>query len=131
MQLELTAHPTSDDAAALLGQARDVLERPDAVGTGLWSRTAALLARQALEIAITRFWLFRVPAMTECTVRAQLLALSHYTDSEEMAPRVSYTWRVLTRACHHRAYELAPTETELSRWLDSVAWFVEASRRKG
>jgi hypothetical protein len=37
----------------LLAAARDLITRPDAATAGIWLRTAALLARQALEQAIS------------------------------------------------------------------------------
>ena len=39
---------------------------------------------------------------------------------EELAERVSYAWAGLSRACHQHAYELPPTSTELSGWLEVV-----------
>lgn len=116
------------NASDVLDHAREILERPDAIGKGLWQRTAAFLARQALELSLADFWKARVPAMAQCSARAQLLALSHYTSDEKMGPRVSYTWRALSRACHHRAYELSPTAGQLTRWLESVQWFVETTQ---
>jgi hypothetical protein len=40
----------------LLAAARDLITRPDAATAGIWLRTAALLARQALEQAISAQW---------------------------------------------------------------------------
>ena len=43
----------------LLAAARRLVERPDAVTAGVWPRAAALLARQALEVAMAALWAAR------------------------------------------------------------------------
>ena len=53
---------------------------PDLVGT--WPRAAAALGRQALEAAMTRFWIEIEPGVEHATMRAQLLCLPGYTDPE-------------------------------------------------
>ncbi len=88
--------------------------------SGLWPRAAAFLGRQALEDSIGNIWRQHQPEMLSCSARAQLLALADVTGNAEIASRARYTWTALSRACHHHAYELAPTESELSAWLDDV-----------
>jgi hypothetical protein len=106
----------------LLAAARRLVERPDAVTAGVWPRAAALLARQALEAAMAALWAARPRAagLSECSMRSQLLCLTVYLD-QDTATRAAYLFAALSRACHYHSYELAPTATELTRWLKETA----------
>jgi hypothetical protein len=106
-------------AEALARHARDVLGRSDADLAGVWQRTAAFLARQALEAAIAKALKARAPGSERCSARAQLLCLPTYV-STDVALESAYLWSVLSRACHQHAYELAPTWDELTMWLERV-----------
>lgn len=99
-------------AADLLAMAESVMARARPETAGLWPRAAALLARQALEAALDEFWRERGLALDACPTRAQLLCLREYLPKER-AGEVYEAWAVLTRACHHHAYEVAPTVWEL------------------
>jgi hypothetical protein len=105
----------------LLAAARRLVERPDAVTAGVWPRAAALLARQALEAAMATLWAARPQAteLSECSMRSQLLCLTAYLD-QDTATRAAYLSAALSRACHYHSYELAPTATELTRWLNET-----------
>jgi hypothetical protein len=106
----------------LLTEARRLVEHPDAATAGVWPRAAALLARQALEQAMAGLWAERPGAdgLADCTMRSQLLCLTAYLD-EDVASRAAYLSAALSRACHYHPYELAPTATELTRWLNEAA----------
>jgi hypothetical protein len=104
----------------LLDEAVDLLVRPDPVTAGLWPRAAALLARQALELGIEDVWKVRAPGIELCSTRAQLLCLETFLRDSELATNASHAWWALTQACHHRAYELAPTASELSNWIEVI-----------
>ena len=106
--------------ADVLTAARNLMERTDPATAGLWPRATALLARQALEAALDDFWRVRAPGMEQCSMKAQLLCLSHYLGDEHLAERVSYAWAGLSRACHQHPYELPPTSAELLGWLGTV-----------
>lgn len=41
------------------------------------------------------------------------LAVLQVLDQTLFATRAEYAWHALSRACHHHAYELAPTVSEL------------------
>jgi hypothetical protein len=107
-------------SAVIIGAARNLLERTDAATAGLWPRATALLARQALEVALSQLWKKRAPGMEKCSTRAQLLCLSYFLGDERLAEQTSYAWAGLSRACHQHPYELPPTVTELSEWLATV-----------
>jgi hypothetical protein len=60
-------------------------------------------------------------------MRSQLLCLNAYLDGDT-ATRAAYLYAALSRACHYHLYELAPTATELTRWLDETAGLVKLLR---
>jgi hypothetical protein len=106
----------------MLGAARDLIDRPDAVAAGVWPRTAALLARQALEQAVTALWKAtpETAGLAACPMRSQLICLPAYLDPATAA-QVAYTWAALSGACHYHPYELSPTAAELTSWIDDAA----------
>jgi len=108
------------DHASLLVVARDLLQRPTRATAGLWPRATALVARQALEGALDTFWQTRAPEVSHAPTHAQLLCLRRYLNDEDMAGRVAWAWASLSRACHHHAYEMPPSSTELATWIEVV-----------
>jgi hypothetical protein len=113
----------------LLAAARRLVEHPDAGTAGAWPRAAALLARQALEQAMAGLWAGQPGAdgLSERVMRSQLLCLTAYVD-EDVAARTAYLSAALSHACHYHPYELAPTATELTRWLNETADLVALLR---
>ena len=108
--------------ADLLAAASELIARADATTAGVWPRTSALLARQALEQAVAQLWEARpdTAGLASRPMRSQLTCLPFYLD-EEIAEQVAYTWAALSSACHYHPYELAPTAAELARWIADVA----------
>jgi hypothetical protein len=107
--------------ADLLDAARQIQERPAAATAGVWPRATAFLARQALETALADLW-DATPAtqgLSRCTWRSQLVCLPTYLDART-ARQIAYVWAALSEACHHHAYELAPTTAELTGWIQAV-----------
>jgi len=49
-----------------------------------------------------------------------LLCLPSYLGDDALAGRVSYAWVGLSRACHHHAYELPPSSSEIENWIGIV-----------
>lgn len=115
-------------ARATLKQAHNLLRYFDPSTAGVWPRAVALLTRQALESGLQSFWLAIAPAVSSCSSRAQLLSLTEFVE-EEQAEAARQTWNVLSRACHHHPYELAPTSTELQSWIEEVEGFLDAVDR--
>ena len=107
--------------AELLAGARELIGRPDSTAAGVWPRTAALLARQALEAAVDAQWArsSETIGMDRATMRSQLISLPSYAD-KAVARQIAFTYGALTAACHFHPYELAPTASELSRWISDV-----------
>jgi hypothetical protein len=106
--------------ASVLAMAQDLLRKPEAGTAGLWPRAAALLARQALEMALDQYWKAKRPGLELCTTRAQLICLRQYWFDKREAGRIHLAWVGLSRACHHHPYELAPTAGELEGWFGVV-----------
>jgi hypothetical protein len=113
----------------LLAAGKGLMQRPDTLITGIWPRAAALLARQALEAAMAELWASKRQAveMSRCTMRSQLLCLTTYLDPGT-ASRAAYLFAALSHACHYHPYELAPTATELTGWLDQATQIVTQLR---
>jgi hypothetical protein len=118
-------------AEELLAAARRLIERPDAATAGVWPRAAALLARQALELALAGLRAARPAAagLDHSSMRSQLLCLTAYLDGDTPT-RAAYLYAALSRACHYHLYELALTATELTRWLNETAELVALLRSR-
>jgi hypothetical protein len=58
-------------------------------------------------------WRRRAPLVVQCSMASQLLVLPSYLRDQEAARDAAYAWSALSRACHHHAYELPPTASEL------------------
>jgi hypothetical protein len=118
----------SDDASALLIEARRLLAKAPGDTAGMWPRAVALLARQSLETALDDFWRWKAPGAQEASRHAQLICIGVFVKDERVAAGIRSAWNELSRACHHHAYELAPTAEELSRMVAGVAGFIQHLR---
>jgi hypothetical protein len=115
--------------ADLLEVARRLLVRTGSGGdlaAGVWPRGAAVLARQALEQALTSLWQQRGLDLGRASAHAQLLCLEEYLGDPTVAADARFAWWALSRACHHHPYELAPTVAEIGGWVGSVERVVGA-----
>ncbi len=117
----------ADDPGALLEMADGLLRRADPDTAGLWPRTSALLALEALETSVRRLWERNGLAFRGCSMRTQLICLRSYLGDARLAARAGHAWSALSRACHHHAYELAPTAGELRTWFSAVEELARAS----
>ena len=114
----------SADASALLDEARRLLTNAPGDTAGMWPRAVALLARQALEIALDDFWRSKAPGAQLASRHAQLICIGAFVKDVKVASGIRSAWNNLSRACHHHAYELAPTADELSRMIAGVDGFI-------
>jgi hypothetical protein len=106
------------EAERALKLACEVLETRSASS---WNRIAAVLARQALERGLAEYWERRgFPGFSLTSIRCQLICLREYGPGDELASRANLAWWLLSRACHHHPYELAPTYEELQPRLADV-----------
>ena len=113
----------------LVDLARSTIQDSSPELIGIWPRAAAILARQALEIALDQFWLNVAPGVENASARAQLICLAEYIDPQ-LASRIRYTWHGLSVACHHHAYELPPVASELDGWLSDIETLVQEVDRQ-
>lgn len=114
----------------LVDAAERMLVEPGDALFGCWARASALIARQSLETAMDLLWRGRAPIMVQCSAAAQLLVLPSFLRDQEAARDASYAWSALSRACHHHAYELPPTASELRSLIEltrRVAAAIEAA----
>lgn len=119
------------DAHDLVRAARDLVRTDDPRTAGLWPRGAAILARQSIEASLGDLWTLRAPGMVRTTARCQLLCLGDFLHDRGLAGRVGATWSGLSRACHVRVYELAPSLEELQSWLECAWDLAEAVAAEG
>jgi len=108
----------------VLAMARQVLDRASPDTAGLWPRAAALLGRQALEMAVDDYWRTRHLPLDSCPTFAQLICLREYLGDDDLAGGVHHAWNALSRACHQHPYELPPTAAELNDWIAVVSRFI-------
>jgi hypothetical protein len=111
-------------AAETLAMAQNLLDSAEAKTAGLWPRAAAVLARQALEQALDEHWQKKGLPLERLPTHAQLICLPEYLDDRRLAASVRHAWNVLSEACHHHPYELAPTTAELRQWMSVTESFL-------
>jgi hypothetical protein len=114
------------EPSELLDAARRMLDEPNPSTVSAWARAAALLARQALEAALAEFWGARAPGVENLNMRAQLNCARVYLPA--VATDLSYVWHALSRATHHRPYELDPSREELDTLLARSGAIVQSLR---
>jgi hypothetical protein len=115
------------DPSEVLAIAERLLRRADPATAGLWPRASALLALQALEDGLARLWERSALDLRCCSTPTQLICLRTTLDDPKLAARAGHAWSALQRACHHHAYELAPTAGELEAWFPVVRDLIGAS----
>lgn len=110
----------------LLAEARSLISRPDASMAGVWPRTAAFLARQALEEAVSARWAASSATcpMLNASMWSRLACLPAYVSGPE-ARQAIFSYAALSSACHYHSYELAPTAAELTGWIADVEVLVD------
>lgn len=111
----------------LLQHAKAILE--GAPASPRRSRIAAFLIRQALEAEVSEYCEALVGQIDHpVRMRSRLLVLRVLAPCK-VASKVEYAWNALSRACHHHAYELAPTVSEL-QYLHSLVTNLAESRAR-
>src|SRR6187455_1629355 len=92
-------HPSSDRSARgsevtegtvareLLAHGRSMVDRYSAGTRGVWPRAAALLVRQALEVALRTYWSAKAHGLEEAPMRAQLLCLDGTLNDADVGRR--------------------------------------------
>jgi hypothetical protein len=90
-------------ATRLLEHAGELAARAKGPEHGSWTRAAALLQRQALEVLLSELWARRQHKLAEATTRAQLLCLADYLQGDQqLGRRIHALWSALSSAGHAR-----------------------------
>lgn len=106
-----------NDSANLLGQASEVLARTTAYS----NRAACWIARAALESVVDDLLTARQRSAPNATMRSKLTVLQiAYEQEPDVAVRAEYAWNGLSRICHHHAFELTPSATEVRHLVQLV-----------
>lgn len=117
------------DAHALLSTARDLMRLENAGSAGVGPRAAAMLGRQALELAMDAVWDRTAPGMERMSLRCQRLCLGTLVNDASLARRVEWAWHVLSDACHHGVYDLPPAVPDLLSALEAVWALADSAAR--
>lgn len=104
----------------LLRAARDLVEQPSTQTDGVWARTSAALARQALEQAVQIKLSRYAGSLREVPWTAQMLAVHGVCSDRETAAGAYFVWSALSQALHHNGYELPPSAQALRGWIAVV-----------
>ena len=121
------------DAANLLGLGRALacgdLQLPGTSGP----RGACIIARQALEQVVAELLQARGLECAQATMRTKLICLRQsYAAEPGLVFQAETAWWRLSVACHHHAFELAPTPTQALVLVEDVARLASAAQdRRG
>lgn len=125
-----TAMSDLAEARGVLAAARIAVQNPDTGLADAWPRAAALLTRQALELAVDALLADRIPHPDGISMRVRLACLNELADPA-VAHEAAWLWGRLSTACHHHPYDLAPTGFELSEWIVRTEALVAAAPKGG
>ncbi len=129
MTATVTGQGTADE---LLDDADRLLSGERRASGAWWPRATAFLLRSALELELAAYWARVEPGVEVCSMRAQLTVLRRPEYAgPDTGTDVAAAWHALSRACHHHAYDLAPTAIELRTWSRSVRLTTAQLRRLG
>lgn len=91
---------------------------------------ASILLRQSMEDGLDDHWgRVGLPALADCSARAQLITLPFYLEPEVLARDVVYCWHRLSATVHHDVYDLPPTIGEFDHMAEIVTSFLAAAGR--
>ncbi|OBK22389.1 hypothetical protein [Mycobacterium asiaticum] len=110
--------------AKLLDYADEILDGRIALGPRA-ARIAALLTRMVLEDWLNEesaTWC--LPGQKVPTITSKLIVLAK-NKGQEVGERARRSWHSLSRAVHHHAYELQPSQAEIRRLVGLVRDLVE------
>lgn len=117
-------------ATDLLAYAGAVLDGTISMPPRRATRAAAMLTRQALEDIVQAMCRSVGANLDRASMRSRLICLRILIGDED-ADAAETGWAGLCRACHHHAYELTPTETEVRHLVDVVGSLCERWSRHG
>lgn len=83
-------------------------------------RQTCWIARRGLEQIVEQLLRVRRLEMSQASMTSKLITLQVFYDNTPIPALAWHSWQVLSRACHHHAYELSPTYAEVRGWLEDV-----------
>lgn len=111
-------------ASGLLEQASDVLQRAAPHS----NRAACWITRAALERAVDDLLEARRLSAAAASMRSKLIVLQvAFEQDGDLAALADHAWTRLSRACHHHAFELAPSATEVQHLMEMVTRVSQAA----
>lgn len=112
----------------MLQEARSLIAESSRAEHGR-TRSAAILARQALEEAVILFMENNHDKIGRPDFNAILIVLEELASEDERPTirDIAWTWSALSNACHAHAYSLEPTPAEVEGWLESIEKFLRLS----
>ena len=116
-------------ARQLAATARTLMRFESAGSAGLGPRAAAMLGRQALELAMQSVWAVTAPGMDRMSARCQRLCIGAMVNDHELGQRVEWAWHLLSGACHHRVYDLPLAVPDLVSALQTVEALAASAER--
>lgn len=112
---------------SLLAQASAVL----AETTTTSHRAACWIARAALESAVNDLLATQHLPAPDATMRSKLTVLQvKFAQDNDIPARADYAWNGLSRACHHHAFELTPTLTEVRHLIHLVETLIDGGDKE-
>lgn len=110
---------TRPTAETLLDQASAVLSEEGGGHKPSLIRSASWLARSALEDLVADVLRLQNLEPGTASMRSRLTCLE--LADPELAEVAQFAWSALSRACHHHAFELAPTPSEVRHLVAVVS----------
>ncbi len=109
-------------AGSLLEQASSVLRQ----ATAHSNRAASWIARASLETAVDDLLALKHRGAPGAAMRSRLTILQvAFADDDATVPaRAEYAWQGLSQACHHHAFELTPSASEVQHLIDLVGTLI-------
>src|SRR5829696_10538385 len=116
----MTAHSTAEVTRCLsLGEA--FLAGDVRIPRVAAARAASWVARRGLETMVPLLLERRQVDPGKASMTVQLICLSvAYRDDPVLVSDLASAWDQLSRACHHHAYELTPTTTEVQHLISGL-----------
>lgn len=113
---------TTQSSVVLLQVATNILDGSLPMTSIAPARAGAWMARSALELMVDELLIQRAVDVADGTMRSRLICLSiAYGDDPNRVAGILHAWDQLSQACHHHAYELVPSQSEVLSLVHRLA----------
>ncbi len=116
MSPSVVAHTAADGLDPYAAARRVLADPPSSFGSG-WAVAVCLLARQALEESLNRFWTAKDPQVTDTSFAHQLICLESLVPD---AVGLYSMWSRLSGWCHYSGSLSDPSGPELDALLTEL-----------